>query len=74
MAGGAFFNSFRDFLLADAEFFLGDDGAVAVDVLADEVIQQAAALTHEHLKGALSRMIFLVDLQVLGQVGDTNRE
>ena len=58
-------------LLADTEFLLGDEGAVTVDVLAHQIIEQFAALTYQHLKCTLSRMILLVDLQVLGQVGNT---
>lgn len=47
-------------LLADTELFLGDDGAIAVDVFAHKVVQKAAALADEHLKGAFSGMIFVV--------------
>ena len=62
------------FLLADTKLLAGDDGAITVDVLADEIIEQAATLTYQHLQCTLSRMIFFVDLQVFGQVGDTDRE
>ena len=58
-------------LLADTELLLGDEGAVAVDVHANQVIEQFATLTNQHLQCTLSRMILLVDLQVLGQVGNT---
>ncbi len=37
-------------LLADTQFLLGDEGAVTVDVLAHQVIEQFAALTYQHLK------------------------
>jgi hypothetical protein len=58
-------------LLADTELLLGDEGAVAADVLTHQVIEQFATLTYQHLQCTLSRMILLVDLQVLGQVGNT---
>lgn len=47
-------------LLADAELFLGDDGTVAGDVLLDQVIKQATALTYESLKGAGGSIIFVI--------------
>lgn len=47
-------------LLADTELFLSDDGAVAVDVLALQVVEKATTLTYQHLKSALCRMIFVV--------------
>lgn len=64
----------REALLADAELLASDDGTIAVDVLADEVIEQATTLTYQHLQSTLSRMILFVGLQVFGQVGDTDRE
>ena len=47
-------------LFADTEFFLSDDGAVAGDVLAHEVVKEATTLTNEHLQSALSCMIFVI--------------
>ena len=61
-------------LLADAELLLGDDGAVAVDVFALQVIEKATTLADEHLKGALGGVVFVVFFQVLGQVTDAIRE
>ena len=61
-------------LFADTQLFLGDEGAVAVDVLACQIIEQATTLTNQHLQSTLSRMIFLVDLQMLGLLGNTVRE
>lgn len=39
-------------LLADAELFLGNDSTVAGNVLLDQVIKQATALTYKSLKCA----------------------
>ena len=50
----------RDGLLADAEFLLRDDGAVAGDVLLDKVVKEAATLADKCLKGACSCMIFVI--------------
>lgn len=61
-------------LLADTEFFLADNGTIALDVGADKIVEQATTFTNKHLKCALSSMIFFVDLKVFGQVGDTDRE
>ncbi len=47
-------------LLADAELFLGDDGAVAVDVLLDQVVEKAATLADEGLKSTSGCMIFVI--------------
>ena len=58
-------------LLADAEFFLGDDCTITVDVFANQVIEQTTTLTNKHLQCTLRSIIFLVDLKVFGQVGNT---
>lgn len=47
-------------LLTDAELFLGDDGAVAVDVFAHQVVEKTTALTYEHLQSALCCMILMI--------------
>lgn len=47
-------------LLADTKLFLGDDSAVAVDVLLHEVVEKTTTLTYEHLKSALCCMIFVI--------------
>ena len=64
----------RKDLLADAEFLLGDDGAVAVDVLADQVVKKATTLTYESLQSAGRGMVLVVVLEVLGEVLDTDGE
>ena len=61
-------------LLADAELLLGDDGAVAVDVFALQVVEKATTLADEHLQGALGGVVFVILFQVLGQVTDAIRE
>ena len=61
-------------LLTDTEFLLGDDCAVTIDVLANQVIQEAAALTYENLQSACGSVVLVVLLQVLGQVLDALRE
>ncbi len=62
------------FLLADAEFRLCDDGAVTVDVLADEIVEQRTALTYQTLECAGGGEVFVVLFQVLGEVFDTDGE
>ena len=47
-------------LLTYTKFFLGDDGAVAVDVFLDKVVKKAAALTYESLQCAFCAMIFVI--------------
>lgn len=47
-------------LFADAELFLSDDGAIAVDVFLDEVIKKATTLTNECFKSAGCCMIFVI--------------
>ena len=62
----------RSRLLAQAQ--LADDLLVTVEVLALQVVQQAAALA-DHLQQTLSRVVVLgVDLEVLGQVLDSPGE
>ena len=61
-------------LLADTELLLGDDRTVAVDVLADEVIEEAAALTYESLKRTGCCIVLVVVLKVLCEVLDAYRE
>ena len=58
----------RFFLLSDAE--LGDNGAVALDVLGHQIVQHLAALT-DHLEQAAAAVVVVdVHLQVLGQLLD----
>ena len=47
-------------LLADTEFFLSDDGTVAVDVFADQIIEQTTTLTYESLQSAGGGIIFVI--------------
>lgn len=47
-------------LFADAELFLSDDGTVAGDVFAHEVVEQTTTLTYQHLKSAFGCMIFVI--------------
>ena len=48
-----------------------DYGAVALNVLALEVVQQRTALTYQHHQGPFGRMIFTVGLDMLRQMGNT---
>lgn len=52
--------SVRRKLLSDTEFFLGDDGTVAVDVLADQVVEKTTTLTYQSLKSSCGRIIFMI--------------
>ena len=61
-------------LLADAEFLLRDDGAIAVDVLADQIVQKGAALSYQSLQGTFSGVVLMIGLHVLGKMGDAHRE
>lgn len=47
-------------LLADTELFLCDDGAIAADVFAHQVVEKTTTLANKHFKSALSRMIFVI--------------
>ena len=61
-------------LLTDAEFLLGDDGTITVDILANQIVKERTTLTYEHLKCACRGIILVVCLQVLGEVLDTDGE
>ncbi len=61
-------------LFADTELFLSDDCAVACDVFANQVIKQFTTLTYESLEGACGCEVFVVELEVLCEVLDTNGE
>ncbi len=61
-------------LLADAEFLLGDDCAVTVDILANQVVKEAATLAYESLKCAGSGVILVVVFQMLSEVLDAHGE
>ena len=49
---------------------MSDDGAIAVDVLLGQVVQQAAALADHHEKAAAGVVVVLVLTQMLGQLVD----
>jgi hypothetical protein len=55
-------------LPSDAEFL--DDASVAVDVLLLQVIEKAPPLTDDLQQAAAAVMIFLVNLEMLGQIGE----
>src|SRR5262245_36540076 len=55
-------------LAAEAEAH--DEGAVALDVVAAQVVEHAPALAHQHQQAAAGVVVLLVDLQVLLQVAD----
>ena len=55
-------------LLTDAQLL--DNGAVAVDFAVLQVIQHAAALTYQLQQTQTGAVVFLVDLEVLGEVND----
>lgn len=60
------------FLLTDAQ--LGDQGTVALNVLAHQVVQQLAPLTDHLVKTPAGVVVVDVDLQVLGQLVDPGGE
>lgn len=60
--------------LADAEFLLGDDRAVTVDVLADQIVEKAAALTYECFQRTGGSEVLVVLLEVLREVLDPDGE
>src|ERR1700679_1897205 len=62
------FRSKPAILLADAQ--LADDFAIAVGVVLLQVIEQAAALAHQHQQTAAGAVVLLVRLEVLGQLAD----
>lgn len=47
-------------LFADAELFLGDDGTVALDIVLDEIIEQATTLAYQRFKSACGGIIFVI--------------
>ena len=59
-------------LLTDAQ--LGDDGAVALDILGHQVVQQLAALTDHLIQAAAAVVVVDVHLQVLSELVDAGGE
>lgn len=59
-------------LFTDTELFLGDDGAVTVDVFANQVVEQTTTLTYECFQRAGGNEVLVVLLKVLGEVFDTD--
>jgi hypothetical protein len=55
-------------LLADAE--LGNDALIALGIVFLEVVEQATPLADQHEKSAARAVVFLVRLEVLGQLAD----
>ena len=58
-------------LLTDTELFLRDDGAIAVDILTDKIVEKTTTLTYESLESAGGSVVFVVLLQVLGKMLDS---
>ena len=56
------------------QFELLGNGLVAADVLALEILEQAAALADHHQQSAAGAVVFLVSLQMFGQMIDPLRE
>src|SRR5262245_34472608 len=59
-------------LLTDAERL--DHGAIAVDVLGLEIVQEATALADQHEQAATRMVILRVHLEVLGEIRNTFRK
>jgi hypothetical protein len=59
-------------LFTKIQFF--DDGAIAIDVCAFQIIEQRTALSYHGDQGTLGTEIFLVGFQMLCQVVDTVRK
>ena len=57
-----------------AQFQLFGDGLIAADIGVVEIIQQPPPLADHHQQAAAGAMIFLVLLQMLGQMIDPLRE
>ena len=68
------FNSVVISITCGTEFLLGDDRAVTVDVLADQIVQKAAALAYKRFERAGGGVVLVVLLQVFGEVLDALRE
>lgn len=61
--------SSENFLLSETELLY--DGAVAIDVLLLEIVQKITALTYHFKKTAAGVVVVVIDLQVLGKIGDS---
>src|SRR3954463_14241081 len=59
-------------LLTDTERL--DDGAVAVDVLGLEIVQEPTTLSDQHQQAATRMVILRVHLEVLGEIRDPFRK
>lgn len=60
----------RDGLLTDAELFLRDYGAIAVDVFANQIVEELTALTDEGFEGTCGGVVLVVLFEVSGEVSD----
>ena len=68
MNGPPAFLSRKKLLLAQTQ--LGNDGAVALDILLLEVVEQISSLTNHLQQTAAGVMVLLMNLHMLGQVVD----
>lgn len=59
-------------LLADTEFFLCDDSTITVDILTDQIVKEAAALTYKSLQCTGCGIILVIILKVLCEVFDAH--
>ncbi len=59
-------------LLSDTELLLCDYGTVAVDILADQIVEKTTTLTYQSLKSSCSRIIFVICPKVFGQMSNTD--
>src|SRR4051812_47109237 len=57
-----------------AQTELGDEGAVALEVVLAQVVEQATTLADEHEQAATAVVILLVLPKVLGQIVDARRQ
>ena len=61
---------FPGLLFTDAEFFLGDNSTITVDVFADQIVKERTALAYKHLESAGCGIVLVVALEVLSEVLD----
>ena len=59
---------FHTHLLSDSQ--LCDAGSIALDILGHQVVQQTAALTDHLVQAETGMIVLLMDLQMLGQLGN----
>ncbi len=49
---------------------MGDEFAVALDIVASDIVEQASALTHQHEQTTTTVVVFLVGREMFGEVVD----